>query len=273
MTAERAVTQNIDEIDFGDPIELSVIVPVLDEPGEVRRFGDWWAQQKHISQQISVEVILVIGQGRQADECEVEARRFARVVSGVKPGRWRQMNAGAAGARGRVFFFLHIDSHPPAHFDSIILQTLAKRGVAAGVFSHRFEEWRESYSLAVISFINRFRYRHTGNYYGDQGLFLTRRAFAGVGGFPPMPLLEDIFMVKRLQRVGKVVCRSEIMGTSGRRFLVHGPWKTFFWMWWILIAHWCGRSIDDIARQYRAAGKKTSRLGRGDQTKRGDRTG
>ena len=85
------------------------------------------------------------------------------------------MNAGAARARAEVLWFLHADSLPPVQALKLIRQALVPEGVVGGAFAHRFVE--PVWSLHVINWMNRLRYRLTHNYYGDQGLFVRTAVF------------------------------------------------------------------------------------------------
>lgn len=153
------------------------------------------------------------------------------------PGSTRSalMNAGAAAARGEVFFFLHADSLPPANAFALIEQTLSNDTVAGGAFEHCFAE--PGWSLRAITWINRIRYRLTHNYYGDQGIFVRAAVFRQMGGYKNLRLMEDLDFTQRLKRVGRSVVIPVPLLTSGRRFLARGPWRTFFFIVWLLFLH------------------------------------
>lgn len=144
------------------------------------------------------------------------------------------MNAGAAAARGDVLFFLHADSFPPGNALALIERALADPRAVGGAFEHLFAE--PSVSLSLITSINRVRYRLTRNYYGDQGIFV-RAAIRELGGYKDLDLLEDLDFAQRLRRRGRSVLIHAPLLTSGRRFLARGPWRTFFFIVWLLALH------------------------------------
>src|SRR5262249_56885285 len=75
------------------------------------------------------------------------------------------------------------------------------------------------------------RSRLTGIATGDQAIFVRRAAFQAAGGFPPIPLMEDIALCKRLKRVSRPLCLGERVTTSGRRWEKHGVLNTMVLMW------------------------------------------
>ena len=145
------------------------------------------------------------------------------------------MNAGTAVARGDILFFLHADSFPPGNALELIERALADPHAVGGAFEHLFVE--PSVSLGLITCINRVRYRLTRNYYGDQGIFVRAAVFRALGGYKDLDLLEDLDFAQRLRRRGRSLLIREPLLTSGRRFLARGPWRTFFFIVWLLALH------------------------------------
>ncbi|MFQ5962018.1 MAG: TIGR04283 family arsenosugar biosynthesis glycosyltransferase [Candidatus Methylomirabilales bacterium] len=153
------------------------------------------------------------------------------------PGSTRSalMNAGAATAKGEILFFLHADSLPPANVFALIEQALSSDDVVGGAFEHCFAE--PGWSLRAITWINRIRYRLTHNYYGDQGIFVRAAVFRQMGGYRDLRFMEDLDFTHRLKRVGRSVLVRVPLLTSGRRFHARGPWRTFFFIVWLLLLH------------------------------------
>jgi rSAM/selenodomain-associated transferase 2 len=236
---------------------LSIIVPVYNEPYALQLFKDWWNK---LSDKDALDLHICIARGTQHNECVRIAESFSHVIKHLELSRGGQMNTGAGYAKAEILFFLHVDSRPPVNFIKIITNILCQDGVIAGAFSHRFTESPRSRSLRAISVFNRIRYYISGNYYGDQGLFLKREDFNSIGGFPERPVLEDVYIIRRLRKLGKVVCVPEIMTTSGRRFLANGPWRTFFLMWGILCMDFFGMDLTRSANWYEQEGNKARKF-------------
>src|SRR6267142_1248915 len=126
---------------------------------------------------------------------------------------------------------------------------------AGGAFEHLFEE--PSGSLRLITYINRVRYRLTRNYYGDQGLFVRASVFRELGGYGDLRLLEDLDFAQRLKRRGRSILVRQPLRTSGRRFLARGPWRTFFFIVWLLALHTLGLDTQQYAERWRGPADRT----------------
>ena len=159
------------------------------------------------------------------------------------------MNAGAWGASGEILLFLHADSAPPLNALPLMERVLADGRVVGGAFEHRFTE--QDWRLGIISGINRLRYRLTNNYYGDQGIFVRAAVFRQLGGYRPLRLLEDLDLARRLKRVGRSVLIPTYLETSGRRFLVRGPWRTLAFIVWLLFRYTLGLDTERYAERWR----------------------
>ena len=159
------------------------------------------------------------------------------------------MNAGAAAARGDVLFFVHADSVPPGDALPRIEAALADSRVVGGAFEHRFAE--AAWSLRAITWINRARYRITGNWYGDQGIFVRAAVFRALGGYRDLALMEDLDFSQRVKRHGRSVLIRAPLITSGRRFLTRGPWRTFGFIVWLLARWTLGLDTERYASRWR----------------------
>jgi rSAM/selenodomain-associated transferase 2 len=159
------------------------------------------------------------------------------------------MNAGAAAAEGEVLFFLHADSMPPVDALARIEAALADARVVGGAFEHRFAE--RVFSLRAINLVNRVRYRLTHNWYGDQGIFVRSEVFRALGGYRNLTLMEDLDFSQRLKRHGRSILVRAPLVTSGRRFLARGPWRTFFFIVWLLALWTLGVDTERYAERWR----------------------
>src|SRR5262249_40503232 len=153
--------------------------------------------------------------------------RADRVILAPR-GRALQMNAGAEKAAGDVLLFLHADTRLPADADLVVLNGLERSGRSWGRFDVKIEG--RSPLLLVIAWLMNVRSRLTGIATGDQAIFVRRAAFQAAGGFPPIPLMEDIALCKRLKRMSRPLCLRERVTTSGRRWEKHGVFSTIVLM-------------------------------------------
>ena len=104
--------------------------------------------------------------------------------------------------------------------------------------------------LPIVAALMNGRSRLTGIATGDQAIFVTRDAFARVGGFPDIPLMEDIAFSSAMRRIARPACLAEKVTTSGRRWEKHGVWRTILTMWWLRLRFWFGVSPQTLAREY-----------------------
>jgi rSAM/selenodomain-associated transferase 2 len=158
------------------------------------------------------------------------------------------MNAGAALGWGEALLFLHADTTLPEHADAHLLQALSQ-GHVWGRFDVRIDG--RPRMLAVVAAMMNLRSRWTGIATGDQAIFMRRATFAQVGGFAPLPLMEDIDLSQRLCAVGPPACLRQRVLTSGRRWEQRGVWRTIVLMWRLRWRYWRGESAHSLAEDYR----------------------
>ena len=164
-------------------------------------------------------------------------------------GRARQMNHGAARAKGEVLLFLHADTHLPEGALSPIRNALADGRHDWGRFDVAIEG-RSAWFPLIAAMMNR-RSRWSGIATGDHALFVRHRLFNDVGGFPDQPLMEDIELSRRLRRCGAPACLRERVVTSGRRWERGGVWRTIVLMWRLRLLYWLGVDAHKLAKAYR----------------------
>lgn len=137
------------------------------------------------------------------------------------PGRGVQQNAGAAEADGDILLFLHADTLLPADAFTLIRRTMADPALSGGAFSLRYAE--NSPGLSFIAAAANARSNFTRAPYGDQAIFVRREVFRRLGGFRPLPLMEDLEFMTRLRRRGHSIrILAAPVRTSGRRQLREG---------------------------------------------------
>ena len=95
------------------------------------------------------------------------------------------------------------------------------------------------------------RSRLTGIATGDQAIFVRRDWFVGVGGFPEIPLMEDIALSQMLRRMGRPLCLRERVVTSSRRWEQRGVWRTIALMWRLRLEFALGADPARLAERYR----------------------
>jgi rSAM/selenodomain-associated transferase 2 len=219
---------------------LTIVVPVLDEAaiiiGALQALAPLRAG--------GAEVIVV--DGGSGDGTPQLARPLADRVIAAAHGRGATMNAGAALGTGDALLFLHADTRLPDDAGRLIAAALACR--AWGRFDLRIAGRHPL--LAVVARMINWRSRLTGIATGDQAIFVTHEAFSAVGGFPDLPLMEDIALSRKLKRLGRPACIATPVITSGRRWEHHGVLRTIVLMWRLRLAYYLGVEPARLALRY-----------------------
>jgi rSAM/selenodomain-associated transferase 2 len=228
-------------------VSLSVIIPVLNEEAEIVDVLTALAPLRARG----VETIVV--DGGSSDRTIALAAPLADRVLTAPRGRAVQMNAGAAAAAGDILLFLHADTRLPPEADRLVLDGLGRGGRRWGRFDVRISGRHPL--LRVVAAMMNIRSRVTGIATGDQAIFVKRDLFEQIGGFPAIPLMEDVALSARLKRAGGPLCLTRRAITSGRRWEQHGVMRTIVLMWRIRIAYSLGAAPARLARLYGHAGR------------------
>ena len=188
-------------------MSVSVIIPALDEAAGIG------ACLRSVRAQGPAQIVVVDG---GSSDGTVAAARDADLVLTAARGRASQMNAGAARATGEVLVFLHADCQLQAGALAEARRLLDRDGIIAGCFTMTVRAAGALYRC--IDACASARVRLTGLVYGDQGLFVRRRDFERAGGFPPLRLMEDVFLSRTLGRMGRIVVARSRIFVSPRRW-------------------------------------------------------
>lgn len=195
-----------------------------------------------------LEVIVADG-GSSDDTARLALAAGAKVVAAPR-GRARQQNAGARASRGDVLLFLHADTRLAAEGVRQIEQALAGAHCDCGAFRQVIEADGLLYRLLERG--NAWRASQRGLPYGDQGIFVRRRLFEELGGFPELQLMEDVFLMRRLRSRGCPVLLPGPLYVSARRWQRHGVIGQTALNWMLLSAARLGVHPDRLARFYRS---------------------
>jgi rSAM/selenodomain-associated transferase 2 len=224
--------------------QISIIIPALNEAAGI---GATLAALQPLRSR-GHDVIVV--DGGSEDGTPELARPLADRVIAAPRGRASQMNAGAAEARGDVVLFLHADTVLPEDADRIVLEGLATTRLLWGRFDVRIAGRHPL--LPVVAWLMNLRSRMTGVATGDQAIFAWREAFLRAGGFPPLPLMEDVALARALGDFSRPLCLAERVTTSGRRWESRGVLRTIALMWWLRLRYLLGAAPDRLAQRYDA---------------------
>lgn len=225
-----------------------MVIPALDEEASIAR------AIRSCREAGPCEVIVVDGGSR--DRTPEIAGAGADAVIAAPRGRAAQMNAGAAAARGEALLFLHADTLLPGGSVSAVLGALRDPAVVGGAFRVRLAASRDAgqYVRAALWITGRMigaRGAVSRSYSGDQAIFVRAETFRSVGGYPEIPLMEDVELSRRMRRAGRTVLLPLRVETSGRRWEAWGALRTVLFMWRIRIGYLLGRTPSRCAEAYR----------------------
>jgi rSAM/selenodomain-associated transferase 2 len=209
---------------------VSVIIPALNE---ARNIAQTLTQVRQAG-----ECQLVVADGDSSDGTAEIARSYADLVLSAPRGRARQMNVGARAAVGDVLLFLHADTILPSGFPVLLAQALADPKVVGGRFDVRLDA--PGWSFRVVETFMNLRSRLTRISTGDQAIFVRRKTFLAVGGYPEVELMEDLELSRKLKRIGKITCLRTRVVTSARRWQRNGVLRTIVLMWALRLGHSLG---------------------------------
>lgn len=222
-------------------IMVSIIIPVLNEEKNIEKSLIQFNRLKG-----DKEIIVV--DGGSSDSTKQIAKRFAKVVLSEK-GRANQMNKGAAKARGDILWFVHLDSI--VNEDSIEkIQLAIDEKYVGGGFSLKFYDY-DTLFMKYISTTSNLRAKYLGLYFGDQGIFVRRDVFEGVGGYPKQEIMEDWEFSLLIKKMGNLKLINTTIGTSARRFKNGGQLKTHLLMHKIKLLYLLGTPTDKLAKIYK----------------------
>jgi rSAM/selenodomain-associated transferase 2 len=211
---------------------ISVIVPTLNEEARLP------VNLRQIREHPDVELIVV--DGGSSDRTVELARQLTPFVFACQPNRARQMNLGARHATGDLLLFLHADTFlMPGALDEVRRRITAD-GAVGGAFDLHIET--PSKLCKFIAKISSQRSRLLRLPYGDQGIFVWRQVFEVLGGFPEVPIMEDVVFARRLRMAGRVTFIPSGLIASGRRWEANGALKTTLMNWWVTLLFLAGVS-------------------------------
>ena len=222
-------------------MNVSIVIPTLNEEAAL---SDHLPRLRDVA---GVQELVVADGGSSDRTCAVAAEHGATVVTAPR-GRGRQMNAGARQSQGDLLVFLHADCWLEPHAILEARALVRETGVIAGAFRQQIEGRRPIYRW--IEGFASVRAKVLRTPYGDSGLFLQRRFFEAIGGFPEVPLCEDLGIARRLRRHGRVAVARSRVHLSARRWEERGVLRTTMLNWWVASMYTLGVSPHRLYQTY-----------------------
>jgi len=224
-------------------MQVSIIVPVFNEAQLIRSFLSNLRERT-----AGAEIIVVDGASTDATD-QLAQELCDQVIRTSERSRAKQMNVGADAAHGDILWFVHADAEVPLESLNEIGRIMRDPEICGGFFRIRLPAAPAVYRLTdgfahYAGLLLRMRC-------GDHGMFCRRTAFVETGGFPDVPLMEDVEFFRRLRRCGRVVHSNKRIRASPRRYEATGPVRLTFAYGWIATLYFFGVSLCTLRRIYR----------------------
>ncbi|MYA67698.1 MAG: DUF2064 domain-containing protein [Gammaproteobacteria bacterium] len=223
-------------------MRISIVIPVLNEESQIVSCLERLQPMRFLGH----EVIVV--DGGSTDATRALAAPLCDRLLRSRPGRAAQMNLGARFAGSDVVLFLHADSQLPEDAEQAIAEALADRKPGWGWFDVRLSGRAPVYRL-IAAFMN-LRARLTAVCTGDQALFVSAELFHLAGGFPGIPLMEDIAISKKLRQLARPRPLAQKVSSSSRRWERDGVARTILQMWRLRLLYFFGAMPEKLAARY-----------------------
>lgn len=229
-----------------DCCRFSVVIPVFNEQDVINSVI---SDLKMQAMGEACEIIVVDGDLDGGTVGCVEDEGVIGVCS--EAGRGKQMNAGAKIARGKILLFLHADTRLPEGAFAAIWDAVGDGSCVGGAFELGFDSARFIYRM--IAYWGNVRNRLMKTPFGDQGIFIRKDYFERIGGYKEIALMEDVELMRRINRDGgKIRILGERITTSVRRFEKVGALGGTLRNGAILTMYYLGVGPDKLAKLYRS---------------------
>ena len=225
-------------------MSLSVIIPVLRESDQL---SDLLKTLAAGACGVPHEVIVVDGDPLGGTIRDIADPRVITLIA--RKGRAGQMNAGALRASGDVLLFLHADTRLPCGAFGKMMKALDDGGVIGGAFDLGIDDERRIFK--IIGRAASWKHRLTRVPYGDQAIFMRRSYFTALGGYPVIPIMEDVELMKRVKRKGgRIAILPDAVTTSSRKWKTDGIAYTIIRNWFIQTLYLMGIPAHQLVKFY-----------------------
>jgi hypothetical protein len=229
---------------------LSIVIPTLNEATTLPAL---LADLDTVLPGAESPIELVVADGGSADEtAPLAAAAGARLVVAPR-GRGSQLRAGVQASRGEVIAAFHADVRIPRAAGQLLrAAALGDRRFTSTAWAFRLSIASAGLSFRLIESGANLRSRALGLPYGDQGLIIPRLLYDRAGGYPDVPLMEDVALASALRRLRAPIrlLPAEI-SVSPRRWQRDGVWRRTARNLYVLGQYLAGASPERLLRIYR----------------------
>ncbi|MDE0690342.1 MAG: TIGR04283 family arsenosugar biosynthesis glycosyltransferase [Candidatus Poribacteria bacterium] len=221
------------------PPTISIIIPILNEAKILDR------TLSRLQPELGPHELIIVD-GGSSDNSVCIAKGYGEVLTSAR-GRAKQLNAGAAAATGDILLFLHADVWLETGA-LVAVEAALSAGYIGGGFRQKIDGKCILYRLIEIAGDIRGKYLKV--FYGDSGIFLARATFEKIGGFPDVPILEEMEFSRGLRKLGKTTLIGPHIHLSARRWEARGIIRTTLNNWLITFLYFLKVSPERLAKLY-----------------------
>jgi len=222
-------------------MKFSIIIPTLNEEKTIENCLN--SIKKN-----GFECEIIVVDGGSSDQTVMLADPVVDKGITFEKGRAKQMNYGSENATGEILVFLHADTLLPSNALNEIEQAIPFKQGVWGRFDIQLSG--KMAGLPVVSALMNWRSRLTGIATGDQVIFISKKLFEKIGGYPDILLMEDISLCAQLKKISPPLCLTEKVISSGRRWETRGLIKTILLMWSLRLRYFFGENTDTLSMLY-----------------------
>jgi rSAM/selenodomain-associated transferase 2 len=229
---------------------ISVVIPTLDAEEDL---GRTLAALVPAAVEGLVREVIVADGGSRDRTLEIADHAGAEIAKS-EPGRGHQLRAGAARARFPWLLFLHADTVLDAGWErdaEHLIERVESGRMEPRAAAFRFTLDDLGFAPRTLETLVHLRNSLLSLPYGDQGLLIPRRLYDEIGGYAPLPVMEDVDIVRRLGRRRLVMLRSRAV-TSAVRYRRDGYVRRVLRNQWCLALYFLNVPASTIARIYGA---------------------
>jgi len=195
---------------------LSFVIPTLNAGRGLRQTLDSIAA---VSEDLPCEVI--VSDGGSVDDTRLIADECGAILLKTRRGRGWQLGEGAKAAVGDWFMFLHADTVPGDGWAQAVSAFMADPANHRRAGYFRFALDDDASGARWMEQMVAYRSSFMGLPYGDQGLLISRVFYEDLEGFQPLPLMEDVDLVRRIGR-DRLAALDAVAVTSAERYRREG---------------------------------------------------
>ena len=219
--------------------KYSIIIPTLNEEKVIEKVI------AHLNS-FKDDIEIIIADGRSEDKTTKIAEKYKVKVVQSSPGKGIQINEGLKNSTGEILVVLHADTLLPNNTFSLIEEAFLNDQIKIATFKLKFDY--DHFILKFYSYFTRFDSVFTT--FGDQVIIIRKAFLNKLGGFPDLPIFEDVELFRKARRHAKIFKLPATAETSSRRFMKKGIIKTQLLNAWYIFHYLKRTDSQKIHKKY-----------------------